>query len=729
MVLRTGRLWLLLMLWPVLARAQSSLLDRASAAVRTGHYRDGYVLAEQAAAEFERASDWRQASKARNMMGNALFYEARYAEARRWYELSLKLARQAGDQEAEVLRWNNLGNVAMFLGQYGEADRAYQEAQRTASTKWPEAAMTTTVNHATLLQRLGKDREALDLYLKLRPQAVGLPLVSQGQLAANLGALYRRLGDPYRARELYHAALQQFQQAKFSDGIIGTLKNIGIAEAVEFQDYPQARQLFQQALKQAQQSENGRERLVITLYLAEVAFRQAHWPEAEQLWKTALDLSVAQKAPEQQWRALYGLGRVAAQQGGDSQRYLREAVQVIEQLRADVATGSRTEFLADKREVYDSYIAGLWKGPQEELFGWLERSRARTQAERQAVPRLAELQTRLRDGELMAIYWVSGPRAALLWVKKEAVGEVELPNAPRPREPWLFDAAAYLPDDLRRGVRHVIVVPDGWLATVPFVFPGIAVSTLPAARLLRDATANSQDSRRPAMALAAAQNQDGLPPLPGAAAEVKVVEATLSLPWRSLAARTAPGELGKTALLRELPGLQVLHVAAHAVVDTERPNRSRLVLADSTLSAGEFEKLDLGGLDLVTLSACQTAQGRLVAGDGVQSLTAAFLRAGAHSVVASLWPVSDAAALEFMRQFYAALAHGHGKAEALRIAQQRLRDSGGALAEPRHWAAFVLHGDGRGVITGSPRLSPMALMAAGGVILLLAAIWWIKARA
>ncbi|MCX6597272.1 MAG: CHAT domain-containing protein [Acidobacteria bacterium] len=728
MVLRTGRLWLLLMLLPTLGRAQSSLLDRASAAVRTGHYRDGYALAEQAAAEFERVSDWRQASKARNMMGNALFYEARYGEARRWYELSLKLARQAGDQEAVVLRWNNLGNVAMFLGQYGEADRAYQEAQRTAGTAWPEAAMTTTVNHATLLQRLGKDREALDLYLKLRPQAVRLPLISQGQLAANLGALYRRLGDPYRARELYHAALAQFHQAKFSDGIIGTLKNIGIAEAVEFQDYPQARQLFQQALRQAQQSENGREQLVITLYLAEVAFRQDDAREAEQLWKTALDLSVSQKAPEQQWRALYGLGRVAAQQGGDSQRYLREAVQVIEQLRADVASGSRTEFLADKREVYDSYIAGLWKGPREELFAWLERSRARTQAERQAVPHLAELQARLRDGELMAIYWVSGARMALLWVKRDAAGEVELPHTPRPRDPWLFDAEAFLPAEVRRGVRHVMVVPDGWLATVPFVFSGVAVSTLPAARLLREVTVNAQDSHRPALALAAAQNQDGLPPLPEAMAEVRAVEDSLSLPWRTLAAGTASGELAKLALLRELPGLQVLHVAAHAVVDSERPNRSRIVLADSTLSAGEFEKLDLSGLDLVTLSACQTAQGRLIAGEGVQSLSAAFLRAGAHSVVASLWPVSDGAAREFMRQFYAAMAQGHGKAEALRIAQQRLRDSKGALAKPEHWAAFVLYGDGRGVITGSPRLSPMLLMAAGGALLLLAALWWLKAR-
>ena len=717
---------LLWLLWPALLEAQIQLLDRAAAAVRTGHYGEGYALAEQAATEWERAADWQQASKARNMMGNARFYEARYLEARRWYEQALELARRAGDTEGVVLRWNNLGNVAMFLGQYGEADRAYQEAQRTAGTAWPEAAMTTTVNHATLLQRLGKDREALDLYLNLRPQAQRLPLASQGQMSANLGAIYRRLGDPYRARELYREALTQFQQANFSDGVIGTLKNMGLAEAVEFENFPAARKLFEQALRQAQQSDNGRELLVITLYLAEAAFRQGDAPGAEPLWQKALALSLAQKAPEQQWRALYGLGRVAEWRGQDPQPFWRQALQVIERLRAEVASGSRTEFLADKREVYDRYIARLWSGPPEELFTWLERARARTQSEREAVPRLVELQGRLREGELLLLYWVNGPRVALLWVRREGVGTVELPSHRRPDAPWQFDAAAYLPGELRRGVRRLLVVPDGWLSTMPFAFPGLPVTMLPAGRLLREVRTYP---RRPGLMVAAPANQDGLPPLPGAQAEIDVVRASLSLPWRDLNAKTAGPEGQKAALLRELPGLQVLHVAAHAVVDAERPQRSRIVLADSTVSAGELEKLDLQGLDLVTLSACQTAQGRMVTGEGVQSLSASFLRAGAHSVVASLWPVSDVAALEFMRQFYAALALGRSKAEALQIAQQRLRTSGGALADPRHWAAFALYGDGRGGLTGSRGFSPTVLLLGGAVLLLLAALVWVKGRA
>src|SRR5262249_10882378 len=96
--------------------------------------------------------------------------------------------------------------------------------------------------------------------------------------------------------------------------------------------------------------------------------------------------------------------------------------------------------------------------------------------------------------------------------------------------------------------------------------------------------------------------------------------------------------------------------------------------------------------DLVVLSACRTAQGRVLAGEGVQSLARAFFHAGARSLVASLWDVGDRRTAPLMTAFYRRLAAGSTKAEALREAKLELLRENPDLA-PRSWAPFVLIGE------------------------------------
>jgi CHAT domain-containing protein len=95
--------------------------------------------------------------------------------------------------------------------------------------------------------------------------------------------------------------------------------------------------------------------------------------------------------------------------------------------------------------------------------------------------------------------------------------------------------------------------------------------------------------------------------------------------------------------------------------------------------------------DLVTLSACETGFGQELGGEGLGSLTRAFLYAGAGSVVASLWSVADESTAELMTAFYRELRAGTPKDEALRRAQAGLLR--GRHRHPFHWAAFQLHGD------------------------------------
>jgi CHAT domain-containing protein len=99
--------------------------------------------------------------------------------------------------------------------------------------------------------------------------------------------------------------------------------------------------------------------------------------------------------------------------------------------------------------------------------------------------------------------------------------------------------------------------------------------------------------------------------------------------------------------------------------------------------------------DLVVLSACQSALGKEIRGEGLASLTRAFMYAGAPRVIASLWQVSDAATAELMKRLYAGiLKRGLAPAAALRAAQLEMSREP-RWASPYFWAGFTLQGDWR----------------------------------
>ena len=145
---------------------------------------------------------------------------------------------------------------------------------------------------------------------------------------------------------------------------------------------------------------------------------------------------------------------------------------------------------------------------------------------------------------------------------------------------------------------------------------------------------------------------------------------------------------------------RVLHLAVHGVTDSDFPDRAALVLGrdpqskdDGLLQAREIAELRLNA-DLVTLSACDTAKGKLQGEAGMESLEEAFFMAGSRAVVASLWSADDATTSSLMQHFYQHLAEGHDKATALREAKLDLLRKFGGDAAPFYWAGFILTGEG-----------------------------------
>jgi len=188
--------------------------------------------------------------------------------------------------------------------------------------------------------------------------------------------------------------------------------------------------------------------------------------------------------------------------------------------------------------------------------------------------------------------------------------------------------------------------------------------------------------------------------LPFARAEADAI-AAFAPPGQTLQALGF--EATRDRAFAELGRSRLVHFATHALVNDERPELSGIALStvdrggdpiDGFLRLRDVYNLRLNA-DLVVLSACRTALGKELRGEGFIGLTRGFLYAGAPAVVASLWDVRDRSTAELMTRFYRSmLRDGLPPAAALRAAQASMwRDP--LWSAPAHWAGFILQGDWR----------------------------------
>ncbi len=161
-------------------------------------------------------------------------------------------------------------------------------------------------------------------------------------------------------------------------------------------------------------------------------------------------------------------------------------------------------------------------------------------------------------------------------------------------------------------------------------------------------------------------------------------------------------DAGKKLFKTEAANYQVIHLATHGILDDSNPMYSRLMMArtdgdpddDGLLEAREIMQLHLHA-SLVVLSACQTARGRIGAGEGVIGISWAFFMAGVPTTVVSQWKVESASTAVLMISFHRHLkdTNGTSKAQALRhAALDLLKDK--SYQHPFYWAGFVMIGNG-----------------------------------
>lgn len=290
------------------------------------------------------------------------------------------------------------------------------------------------------------------------------------------------------------------------------------------------------------------------------------------------------------------------------------------------------------------------------------------------------------------------------------------------------------------GHRGVIVVPDGALSYVPFAAlrsgsdesgrylvedHDVAVApaawwlfTAPVPRLvtrpsrvllLSDPIYEASDPRLSALPASKPATPPALVPASGGPTQAGELPR---LPWTareaagiaSLVSASDVDELSGPKATRQQflaanwPSYRIIHVASHAIVDAAMPQLSALLLGrydergnriEQAVRAVDLEPLTLQA-DIVALSACDTAVGRDVAGEGAAGVASTALARGAGAVLASLWPSADEMSARLMTEFYRGVLTEHDSARGALGSAMRSMISRNRQTDPAFWAVYQL---------------------------------------
>ena len=258
-----------------------------------------------------------------------------------------------------------------------------------------------------------------------------------------------------------------------------------------------------------------------------------------------------------------------------------------------------------------------------------------------------------------------------------------------------------------KNARHLIIVPDGTLWELPFsalvdqndnyLIERNSISYAPSLKVLHTLLGTpAKRTQLDSLNLVAFGNPISKTKAQLPYSEIEVRDIARFFPKRKVFLNTMATE--KT-LKNEMSKAEVIHIASHGTTNPVSPLQSSLHLASDTGENGQLDVREIldqkTNAKLIVLSACDTSNGKIVNGEGMLSLSWAFLAAGARSVLATQWAVESKSTSENMVSFYKHLSTGKNKAEAIQAVMKERINSKPPYNHPYYWAGFVSVGDFR----------------------------------
>ena len=592
-------------------------------------------------------------SLAQRDLAIAYSYAGLLDEAERFAQGALALTPKQ-PQQAHAPAHKVLGDVAVRRGRYGDAAEAYKRSLGLASERFRPLVQVSLANAYTAA---GRPREALE-QLDLLPAREALALA----------AFYQRS----RANALLAAGLPDQAQLLFKQIAADTASgntlynrlwaNEGLGR-IELQrgDKPAALKSYLETVRLAD-SLRGK--------FQSEEFKTGLFGDIQKVFDTALDLSISTRDFEAAW-------------------VLSEASrsrQLLDSIRDRTA-----DSLAEQRVTLAELQKALGSGEAVLQFHVLENRS------------IVWLITR---SGLSASVIAQGQAGLAALVENFRSSVIE-----RRRDTTTLATALHrvlLSDIDLTPVLRLFVVPHGPLHYLPFqalhdgrgfLIERTALALWPSSAVGARLQARG-DAPAPALLGFGNPSTDKNVPLPGAEREVRQV-ARLFSRSEVFVQQDATKERFKVGAGRA----NIVHVAAHAELDDVDPLFSRILFAATAtepglLEAREIYSLDLQGVRLITLSACESGLGRVARGDEIIGFTRSLLSAGANSIVASLWPVADDSTDLLMGRLYRDLASGRDLMAGMQQAQLEVQKNR-RFAHPFFWAPFNVIGNGRLLVSGS----------------------------
>jgi CHAT domain-containing protein/tetratricopeptide (TPR) repeat protein len=656
-----------------------------------------------------------------------------YARARQHWERAAALYTETGSKLAVASAQHNLGRISLATGDIGEAEKRFEDALKTRRAGGAKIGETMTLSALCETRLLQKDPGKAAEYAN-QGLAVARAINSRASIAANLQCLARTTAQP---QALLNEALQLFREIGSPDEQSKTLALLAAVAPSDAAALPLIEESARiaESMRGAVASSNLR----ATFRAARADRVDLHTGILMRLGQTERAFNTAEKARARSLVEMMGEARTELRQDLSAEQAGREE-QLIGAITATQRLLFRPNLPAARRRELEQKLSGAER--EFDLFQIELRRAGNRYATGQygAIATAKSIQAGLAPGSAL-LEFALGEKQSFVWAitakqvqgaalpgrgqieprieafRKLAAQPVNALTARTAQARLDAEAAALYKillaplEPVLGGVSELTVVPDGALAYLPFEAlptPGgrllnrFRIAYAPSASTLsalRDrpravpsqslfALADPAFEKAPALL---AERGFDFTRLPNTRAEVAAIRQLFAASKVFLGVEAGEAALKST----DLTPYRYIHLAAHGYFDEANPSRSGIVLTpgeneDGVLQAHEVMRLRMNA-DLVTLSACQTGLGKLLAGEGVQSLTRAFFYAGAQSLVVSLWNVNDAATAELMKSFYMNLKRGLPRHEALRQAKLAMTRNP-RWSHPYYWAPFVFTG-------------------------------------